>query len=157
MTAATRTYRAWRAYRLWRDYRTEVPPRSSVTSCRPIIIAAFLDEAEAVREAMTDFSGTPQPGCAAELDETAWSDQTAANAAGRKTTTGPDAAQALLVYANAFDHLHTLGSDGAMPLFSHAPISRVVCEAAVGFAWQLDPSVNSDEWVSWGYVAFAPA
>ena len=39
--------------------------------------------------------------------------------------------QAMLIYANAYDHLVTLGrvlgGDGAMPLFSDASLSRVVC------------------------------
>jgi hypothetical protein len=38
-----------------------------------------------------------------------------------------------------------LGGDGAMPLFSHQSVSRVVCEAAVRFAWLMDPEINSEE------------
>ncbi len=52
--------------------------------------------------------------------------------------------QAVLIHINAYDHLLTLGralgSDGAMTLFSHVSLSRVVCEAAVRFAWILDPA-----------------
>jgi hypothetical protein len=55
--------------------------------------------------------------------------------------------QASLIYANAWDHLislaRVLGGDGAMPLFSQASLSRVVCEAAVRFAWLMDPDVSS--------------
>jgi hypothetical protein len=55
--------------------------------------------------------------------------------------------QAKLVYVNAWDHLITLarilGADGAMPLFSQASVSRVIAEAAVRFAWLMDPDVNS--------------
>jgi hypothetical protein len=106
---------------------------------------------------MEDFSGTPHPGCPAELDQEAWSDQTMPNAAERSQLLSLTTHLALLVYANAYDHLHTLGrvlgGDGSMPLFSHATASRVICEAAVRFAWQLDPGVSSDERIVRGAVA----
>ena len=63
----------------------------------------------------------------------------------------------MLIYVNAYDHLLTLarvlGSDGAMPLFSHASLSRVVCEAAVRFAWLMDPGIPSEERIVCGAVA----
>jgi hypothetical protein len=118
---------------------------------------AVLAEAEALRDAMTEFSSTPRPGCPAEHDEKVWSDQSAASAHGRKRLLVLTRQQAVLVYANAFDHLHTLGrvlgSDGEMPLFSHVATSRVVCEAAVRFAWQHDSGVSSEERVVRGAAA----
>ena len=40
-----------------------------------------------------------------------------------------------------------------MPLFSHASLSRVVCEAAVRFAWLMDPGISSEERIMRGAVA----
>jgi hypothetical protein len=55
--------------------------------------------------------------------------------------------QASLIYVNAVDHMITLarilGGNGAMPLFSHASVSRVVCEAAVQFAWLMESDISS--------------
>ncbi len=63
----------------------------------------------------------------------------------------------MLIYLNAYDHLLTLGrvlgGDGAMPLFSYASLSRVVCEAAVRFAWLMDPGISSEERIVRGAVA----
>jgi hypothetical protein len=118
---------------------------------------AVLEEAEALRDAMTDFSSAPQPGCPSELDGNAWSDPAAPNARGRRRLLDLTRHQATLVFANAYDHLHTLGrslgTDGSMPLFSHTTTSRVVCEAAVRFAWQHDSSVSSEERLVRGAVA----
>ena len=65
--------------------------------------------------------------------------------------------QAALIYVNAWDHLVTLarflGGDGAMPLFSQASLSRVVCEAAVRFAWLMDPDISSAKRIVRGAVA----
>jgi hypothetical protein len=65
----------------------------------------------------------------------------------------------MLIYASAYDHLVTLGrvlgGDGAMPLFSHASLSRVVCEAAVRFAWLMDPGISSEERIVRGAVALS--
>jgi hypothetical protein len=63
----------------------------------------------------------------------------------------------MLIYVNAYDHLLTLakalGGDGAMPLFSHASLSRVICEAAIRFAWLTDPGVSSEERIMRGAAA----
>jgi hypothetical protein len=63
----------------------------------------------------------------------------------------------MLIYVNAYDHLITLardlGGDGAMPLFSHASLSRVICEAAVRFAWLMDPDISSEERIMRGAAA----
>lgn len=40
-----------------------------------------------------------------------------------------------------------------MPLFSHASLSRVVCEAAVRFAWLMDPGISSEERIVRGAAA----
>ena len=62
----------------------------------------------------------------------------------------------MLIYVNAYDHLLTLrrmlGGDGAMPLFSQASTSRVVCEAAVRLAWLLDSAIGSEERIMRGAV-----
>jgi hypothetical protein len=116
-----------------------------------------LEEAGALREALSAFSEAPQPGCPAELDQKTWSDQTVPSATGRSRLLNLTMHLAVLVYANAYDHLFTLGralgGDGSMPLFSQATISRVICEAAVRFAWQFDPNISSDERVVRGAVA----
>ena len=110
---------------------------------------AVLEEAEALREALSAFSEAPQPGSPAELDQTTWFDQSVPKAAERSRLLNLTMHLAVLVYANAYDHLHTLGrvlgGDGSMPLFSQATVSRVICEAAVRFAWQFDANISSDE------------
>ena len=62
-----------------------------------------------------------------------------------------------MIFVNAYDHLVTLGrvlgSDGAMPLFSYSSLSRVVCEAAVRFAWLIDPDVGCEERIIRGAVS----
>jgi hypothetical protein len=63
----------------------------------------------------------------------------------------------MLIYVNSYDPLLTLakalGGDGAMPLFSHASLSRVICEAAIRFAWLTDPGVSSEERIMRGAAA----
>jgi hypothetical protein len=46
-----------------------------------------------------------------------------------------------------------LGGDGAMPLFSQASVSRVICEAGVRFAWLMDPDISSAKRLVRGAVA----
>ena len=46
-----------------------------------------------------------------------------------------------------------LGGDGAVPLFSYSSLSRVVCEAAVRFAWIIDSDVGCEERVMRGAVS----
>jgi phage-related minor tail protein len=40
-----------------------------------------------------------------------------------------------------------------MPLFSQASVSRVICEAAVRFAWLMDPDISSAKRLMRGAVA----
>jgi hypothetical protein len=79
------------------------------------------------------------------------------NDLGRATLLRYTRHQASLIYVNALDHLVTLarilGGDGAMPLFSQASVSRVVCEAAVRFAWLMDPDASSAKRLVRGAVA----
>jgi hypothetical protein len=115
------------------------------------------EEADALRAALADFSNAPQPGCPWSQDDKAVSDHAVPGTQGRATLLLYTRHQATLTYANAHDHLLTmaraLGGDGAMPLFSHASVSRVVCEAAVRFAWLMDPSISSEERIVRGAVA----
>jgi hypothetical protein len=105
------------------------------------------EEAHALRAAMDDLSSTPQPGSPWTQDDEAVSDRANPRAPGQAKLLRYTRHQTMLIYANAYDHLLTLarvlGGDEAMPLFSHASISRVVCEAAVRFAWLMDPDVSS--------------
>jgi hypothetical protein len=61
------------------------------------------------------------------------------------------------VCVNAYDHMisqaRVLGGDGAMPLFSQASLSRVVCEAAARLVWVMDPDVGSAKRLVRGAVA----
>jgi hypothetical protein len=115
------------------------------------------EEAAALRAAMEDFSNAPRPGCPWTQDDKAVSDHAGPEAQGRARLLRYARHQAALIYVNAYDHLltlgRTLGGDGAMPLFSHASLSRVICEAAVRFAWLMDPDVNSEERIVRGAVA----
>jgi hypothetical protein len=43
-----------------------------------------------------------------------------------------------------------LGGDGATTLFSHISLSRVVCEAAVRFAWVFDPEASPEKRIMHG-------
>jgi hypothetical protein len=107
------------------------------------------EEADALRAAMESFSNAPQPGCPWEQDDKTVSDHTSHEARSRFTLLRYSRHQTALIHANAYDHLLTLaralGGDGAMPLFSHASVSRVVCEAAVRFALIMDPEISSEE------------
>jgi hypothetical protein len=98
---------------------------------------------------MDDFGGAPQPGCPWNQDDDAASDHAGPHAARRANLLRYTRHQAALIYANAYDHLLTLardlGGDGGMPLFSHASLSRVACEAAVRFAWLMTPDISSEE------------
>jgi hypothetical protein len=115
------------------------------------------DEAEALRSALEDFSRTPRPGSPSELDGKAWSDDTGPGARDRAALLGLTRHQAVLTYINAYDHMWSLGrllgTDGAMSLFSHQSASRVACEAAVRFAWLMDPGIRSEERITRGAVA----
>ncbi|MDN3353183.1 hypothetical protein [Actinomadura sp. DC4] len=123
-----------------------------VRACSRLII----DEAQALRAALSDFSDTPAPGSPHESDRQAWSHDTG-SATERRELLHVTQHQARLICINAYDHLLTLGralgSDGAMSLYAHASLSRVVCEAAVRFAWILDSSISSEERIMRGAVA----
>jgi len=115
------------------------------------------EEAEALRSALEAFSNFPQPGCPFELDRSAWSDAAGPQAEARGRLFGLAVHQAVLIYINAYDHMLTLGralgGDGATTLFAHASLSRVVCEAAVRFAWILDSGVGCEERIMRGAAA----
>jgi hypothetical protein len=117
---------------------------------------AIIEAAEALRSALDQFSTSPQPDCLYELDRTAWSNATEPQAEARSRLLGLTQHQAVLIYANAYDHMLTLGrvlgGDGATTLFAHVSLSRVVCEAAVRFAWVLDPAVSPEERIIRGAV-----
>jgi hypothetical protein len=115
------------------------------------------EEAEALRAAMEQFGSVPQPGSPWTQDDEAVADHADPVAQGRATMLRYARHQAALIYVNAWDHLITLarvlGGDGAMPLFSQASLSRVVCEAAVRFAWLMDPDISSAKRLARGAVA----
>jgi hypothetical protein len=87
----------------------------------------------------------------------AWSNPAGPEAEGRAKLLLYMRHQAALVSVNVYDHMLTLaralGGDGAMPVFSHASLSRVVCEAAVRLAWFMDPAISSEERVARGAAA----
>src|SRR5690348_11386058 len=91
------------------------------------------EEAEALRAAMEQFGSAPQPGSPWIQDDEAFPDRSDPITQGRAMLLRYARHQASLIYANAWDHLITLarilGGDGAMPLFSQASVSRVICEA----------------------------
>jgi hypothetical protein len=115
------------------------------------------EEAEALRAAMEQFGSAPQPGSPWIVDDEAVADRASQVAQGRAKVLRYARHQASLIYVNAWDHLITLarvlGGDGAMPLFSQATVSRVVCEAAVRFAWLMDPDISSAERLARGVAA----
>jgi hypothetical protein len=117
----------------------------------------MIDEAEALRSALEDFSQAPQPGSPSELDGRAWSEDVGTGARDRAALLGLTQQQATLTYINAYDHMWSLGrllgTDGAMSLFSHQSASRVACEAAVRFAWLMDPDISSEKRIARGAVA----
>lgn len=103
-------------------------------------------ETEALPAAVRDFAESPQPGCPHDRDNTAWKQAHHQHGTGLRRLMGLGQHQARLMYANAYDHLVTmgrvLGSDGRMPLYAHTTLSRSVCEAAVRFSLLLDCSVS---------------
>jgi hypothetical protein len=117
----------------------------------------LIEEAEALRAAMEEFGSTPRPGSPWTQDDEAFADGADPVAQGRAAVLRNARHQTSLIYVNALDHLITLarilGGDGAMPLFSQASVSRVVCEAAVRFAWLMDPGVSSAKRLVRGAVA----
>lgn len=118
---------------------------------------ALTDEAEALRYGMKHFGAAPQPGSPWLQDDDAVADRTNSIVQGRAKLLLYIRHQVLLVYVNAYDHMislaRVLGGDGAMPLFSQASLSRVVCEAAVRLAWVMDPDVSSAKRLVRGAVA----
>ena len=117
---------------------------------------AVAQEAIALREAMEVMSIDPKPGCPREADWSAWPGDTDPQAVARRNLRGVTYHQAQLIFANAFDHMTSLGrllgGDGAMPIYSHSSEARVACEAAVRFAWLLDPTIASEERIVRGAV-----
>jgi hypothetical protein len=105
------------------------------------------EEAEELREAMDYFGGSAQPGSPWTLDDQSASDESDTFAQGKGVLLYYTRRQSTLIYANAYDHLislkRILGDDGTMPVFSQASVARVVCEAAVRYAWLMDPKVSS--------------
>lgn len=115
------------------------------------------EEAEALRSAMVYFGAAPQLGSPWVQDDEAFGDRAKLFVPGRATILQHARHQAALIYVNAWDHLislaRLLGGDGAMALFTQASVSRVICEAAVRFAWLMDPQVSSAERLVRGAVA----
>ncbi len=142
--------------RSWRYDRTTAPgfPLPELVTVANRVIT---DEADALRAALEDFSNAPQPGCPWNQDDKTVSDPASPHAEGQGKLLLNARHQAMLIYVNAYDHLHTLardlGGDGAMPLFSHASLSRVICEAAIRFAWLMDPGISSEERIMRGAAA----
>jgi hypothetical protein len=106
---------------------------------------------------MEQFGSVPQPGSPWTQDDEAVADRADPVVQSRATVLRYTRHQASLIYVNAWDHLITLarilGGDGAMPLFSQASVSRVVCEAAVRFAWLMEPDISSAKRLVRGAVA----
>ncbi len=113
-------------------------------------------EAAAMREGLEEFSTAPQPGCPQLSDWAAWPQADDPQSQSRRDLLAMTHRQAHLILVNAFDAVTSLGrllgGDGAMPVFSHMTESRVACEAAVRFAWMIDPVVTSEERVMRGAV-----
>jgi hypothetical protein len=70
----------------------------------------IIEEADALRSALEEFSSSPQPGCPHELDRGAWSETASPEAEARRRLLGITQHQATLVYINAYDHMLTLAS-----------------------------------------------
>jgi hypothetical protein len=128
--------------------RPETPEESLpalVLACREMII----EESEELQAALDDFSASPKPGSPQELDASMWAQDAGNRGDQRRQLIGLAQHQARLTCVNAYDHLLTLaqalGGDGAMSLYAHSSLSRVVCEAAARFAWILAPDVGSEE------------
>jgi hypothetical protein len=137
-----------------------VRPAAPEESLPELVLASqrmITEEGDALRAALADFSASPQPGCPQELDGKAWSQDAGSQGDQRRQLLGLTQHQARLICVNAYDHLLTLaralGSDGAMSLYAHSSLSRVVCEAAVRFAWILDSDIGSEERIMRGAVA----
>lgn len=132
-------------------------PEESLPELVHVCGQMLTDEGDALRAALEEFSASPRPGCPQELDGKAWSEDPSSRGDQRRQLLGLTQHQAKLICVNAYDHLLTLarglGSDGAMSLYAHSSLSRVVCEAAVRFAWILDPDVGSEERIIRGAVA----
>src|SRR5262249_23688862 len=115
------------------------------------------EEAGALRATMEQFGSAPQPGSPWTQDDEAVADRADPVAQGRAAVLRYARHQASLIYVHAWDHPITLarvlGGDGAMPLFSQASVARVVCEAAVRFAWLMDPEISSAKRLVRGAVA----
>lgn len=115
------------------------------------------EEAEALRAAMEQFGSAPQAGSQWIHDDEAVADRADLVARGQAAVLRYSRHQASLIYVNALDHLITLarilGGDGAMSLFAQASVSRVICEAAVRFAWLMDPEISSAKRLLRGAVA----
>lgn len=105
-----------------------------------------IEEAETLRAALEEFSNAPQPGSPIEVDRTTWADDSRPGAKDRAALLSLTQDQAVLTYVNAYDHMwnlaRLLGTDGAMSLFAHESVSRVVREAAARFAWLMDPDIR---------------
>ena len=133
------------------------PPGIPLPELVRVANRVLTEEADALGAAMQDFSKAPQPGCPWKQDDKTVSDHAGVEAQGRARLLRDTRHQAMLISANAYDHLLTLarvlGGDGAMPLFAHASLSRVICEAAVRFAWIMDPGIASEERIVRGAVA----
>src|ERR1039458_9499659 len=67
------------------------------------------EEAGALRSALEDFSNAPRPGCPWKQDDKTVSDHAGPEAQGRAKLLRYTRHQAALIYANAYDHLLTLG------------------------------------------------
>jgi len=110
---------------------------------------AIEQEAVALKEAVEEYANSPQPGCLFKTDGNAWKQGHHRHRAGRRRLALLGQQQARLMLANALDHLVTmgraLGSDGALSLYSHTTLSRVVCEGVVRLAWLLDATVSYEE------------
>jgi hypothetical protein len=133
------------------------PPGFPLPELVRVANRVLIEEAKDLRAALDDFSNAPRPGSPWKQDDKAVSDYTGPEGQGRAVLLRHTRHQSALIYVNAYDHLMTLGrvlgGDGAMPLFSHATVSRVVCEAAVRFAWLMDPGISSEERIVRGAVA----
>lgn len=133
------------------------PPGFPLPELVTVANRVITDEAGALRAALEDFSNVPQPGCPWNQDDRIVSDHASPHAQGQGKLLLYARHQAMLIYVNSYDHLLTLardlGGDGAMPLFSHASLSRVICEAAVRFAWLMDPGISSEERIMRGAAA----
>lgn len=134
-----------------------IRPPSGVPLPELVLVASrvLTEEASALRAALEVFANNAKPGCPWMQDDEAVSNGPEAQGRAGLLLHARDAA--ILTYVNAYDHMLTLaralGGDGAMPLYSHASLSRVVCEAAVRFAWLMDPDINSEARLTRGAVA----